>query len=326
MVFAGDSLTDGAAWPDWVVATLAANGVPRPRLFNAGVAGNTAADLRARYQADIVSLRPDLVVLHCGTNDVNRGVSLEAYRRDMTAVVRGIRTGGARVLLLTPPAMRDPERDATLRACCGVVYLLAARHCCAVADVHGLFTAAGQAGVELWGPDGIHHRVDGWRAMARGVLAALGCDMPLVEQTTPEPGTLTDWRVSPPVAWQAGEPYPACPDTWAPYDGSPAVRASWWQVCWLDRGGVMPLGMATAGQGVGAYAETIIRGDVERSVLLRVGGSPPLAAWLNDAMVWDNRASHGYHPDADRLPVTLRTGENRLRLFTTWVCYAAIDG
>lgn len=325
IVFAGDSLTDGAAWPDWVVATLVANGVPRPRLFNAGVAGNTAADIRARFQADIVSLQPDLVVLHCGSNDVNRGVSLESYQRDLAAVVRGTRQSGARVLLLTPPSMREPERDAKLQACCDVVRLLAQRYRCVVADIHEEFAVAARAGVELWGPDGVHHRIDGWRTMARGVLSALGTLNPLVEETIPEPGMLTDWRVSPPVPWQTGEPYPACPDAWTSYDGAPAVRESWWQVCWLDRGGVMPLGTATAGQGVGAFAETVIHSDDEHTALLRLGGSPPLAAWLNGALIWDNRALHGYHPDADRVRVSLRAGENRLRLFTTWVCYAAID-
>jgi len=162
--------------------------------------------------------------------------------------------------------------------------------------------------------------------MARCVLDALGCAAPLAEVTPPEPGALTAWSVSPPVPWREGDPYPPPPAAgWIPYDGSPAVReTSWWQACWLDRGGVMPLGRPEAGNGVGAYAETVLSTDSARDAVLSIGGSPPLAVWVNGALVWDNRLPHGYHPDADRVCVMLRAGENRLRVFSTWLFHVAI--
>jgi len=146
LLFLGDSLTDGAAWPDWVVETLVGQGMPRPRLHNAGVAGDTAARMRARYRADVLARHPDLVVMHGGTNDANRGVPVADYARDMAAMVRGIRAAGARVLVLTPPAMRDAERDARLRLLIPLVLDIAARHGCSVADAHGASAPPRRAG------------------------------------------------------------------------------------------------------------------------------------------------------------------------------------
>ena len=49
IVFAGNSLTDGSAWCDWVIETLQANGYPDLILFNAGVAGDDTPRLKRRY-------------------------------------------------------------------------------------------------------------------------------------------------------------------------------------------------------------------------------------------------------------------------------------
>lgn len=69
IVFTGNSLTDGSAWCDWVVETLQTNGHPGLVLFNAGVAGNSTAQLKARYAKDVLALKPDLVIVNIGTVD-----------------------------------------------------------------------------------------------------------------------------------------------------------------------------------------------------------------------------------------------------------------
>ncbi|OPZ83248.1 MAG: hypothetical protein BWY76_02365 [bacterium ADurb.Bin429] len=87
----------------------------------------------------------------------------------------------------------------------------------------------------------------------------------------------------------------------------------------------MPLGRPEAGNDVGAFARTVLVEENEHEVVLHVGGSPPLAVWLNEELVWDGRTPHGYHPDADRFSVTLRAGENRLTVFSTWLFHVSID-
>lgn len=334
IVFVGDSLTDGSAWPDWVVETLATNGTPGLRLFNAGVAGNTSAQVYARLQADVLSLQPDLVVLCIGTNDVNTGVTLDAYRQNLAAIAKAVREQGARMLLLTPPAMGDAKRNETLHLVDGVIRDVAAQYGCAVTDVHAAFEHGLTEGKALLGPDGVHHRIDGWRTMARSTLDALGCPAPLVEKTRLYPGTITDWWCGPQLEWKSGQPYPQ-PETdpqfdpakagWTHWDGAALRDASWWQTCWIDRGCVLPLGSVTPVAGKAAFAMTTIKAARAKTVLLRIGGSPPVMVWLNGVLVCDGTKLHGYHPDADRLEVKLRRGTNRLAVFSTWMFHIAID-
>ena len=86
IVFAGDSVTDmGSEQPVGeglfdslgtgyvrVVENLLSAFYPeiRLRITNSGVAGNSSRDLLARYQRDVVDLRPDWVSICIGINDV----------------------------------------------------------------------------------------------------------------------------------------------------------------------------------------------------------------------------------------------------------------
>lgn len=352
IVFTGNSLTDGSAWCDWVVETLAANGHPNLVLFNAGVAGNSTAKLRARYAKDVLELRPDLVVVNVGTLD---GKPPDDYRRDLGWIVEATRAAGARMVLMTPAPIRDTDRP-TYRspAYALVVRELAARHDCTVVDTQKVFDEGLAEGREMWGPDGVHHTIEAWRGMARAVLDALGCTAPLVEKTSLYPGAVTDWLIGPAVPWTNAAPvhlpnmpedydpiaagkgaYPPVPehfDGWRPYDREREIaETSWWQKCWLERGGVMPLGQhvskdkpGTPSRDKGAFATAVVVSPEERQTTLHVGGSPPYAVWLNGQMVWNGHVLHGYHPSQDRVPVTLRKGENRIVVFTNWLFYVSV--
>jgi hypothetical protein len=198
--------------------------------------------------------------------------------------------------------------------------------------------------------------------MGRAVLAALGCRATMVEKVSIYPDALTEWFVSAPVSWKPapaasqwrtrpadfdpvacrpGE-YPPLPDIpdgfdpvaagWRKFDREAEIkRTSWWQVSWLERGGVMPMGQEVAKDSpgapsadAGAFALAIVKADKETPTTMRVGGSFPYAVWLNGKLVWNGRFLHGYHPDADRFPVTLRKGENHVLVFTNWLFYVSL--
>lgn len=75
-------------------------------IINAGVGGNTSAQLLARVDVDVIAKRPDIVVLMIGTNDIiNSGklTAYEVYKRQLTQLVDQISQSGAKVLLLSPP-------------------------------------------------------------------------------------------------------------------------------------------------------------------------------------------------------------------------------
>ncbi|MET9276237.1 SGNH/GDSL hydrolase family protein [Kribbella sp. NPDC003557] len=79
IVFAGDSVTDcgrrtdPAGLGDGYVRALSDDlGERRPTIVNAGISGNRAADLAARWSADVLAHDPSLVSILIGINDTWR--------------------------------------------------------------------------------------------------------------------------------------------------------------------------------------------------------------------------------------------------------------
>lgn len=333
--FVGDSLTDTTAWPHWVIHTLHRNGYPDVTYFNAAICGDTIAMVKARLKADVLDLKPDLVILCIGVNDTINMVPRDQYRSDMDNVLGQIRAQNARILLLTPPSLKKPEYNAELFARDDLLRELARKHGCVLGDLHQYFESIIKKGKRLWGDDGIHQELDGWRAMGQCVLDSLGCAAPMIEKSEPDPGSVTHWMISPNVPWKTGEPIPE-PDLKESFDAARAgwksfnrdaelKQVSWWAVGWLECGGVLPFGEPRrVKDAVGVFAFSQVVSGADTQATMAVGGSPPLAVWLNGALVWSSTKAHGYHPNADRLPIRLKKGDNRLIVFSTWLFHLSI--
>ena len=103
----GDSFTIGTSvgqnerWPDQLVAK-----VPELELVaNLGVNGFTSADVIAVELPQLHALRPELVTLLIGVNDVVQGVPEATYRRNVAAILDelvGV-VGARRILVVTTP-------------------------------------------------------------------------------------------------------------------------------------------------------------------------------------------------------------------------------
>jgi lysophospholipase L1-like esterase len=84
-------------------------GLPRYQFINRGVAQQTTAQALARFDHEIPSLRPDIVVLELGVNDLKtiplfpsrRHDIVETSKRNMHEIVGKIRALGAEVVLVT---------------------------------------------------------------------------------------------------------------------------------------------------------------------------------------------------------------------------------
>ncbi|MEV0546123.1 SGNH/GDSL hydrolase family protein [Nocardia salmonicida] len=111
VVAAGASMTQGTLGADWVGALRERPEFAGYTFVNAGVNGNTVADLLGRVDTDVVRCRPDAVVVLVGTNDVRGEVSVDRYRADLGALVDRIESQtSARVALLSlPPLGEDLE-------------------------------------------------------------------------------------------------------------------------------------------------------------------------------------------------------------------------
>ena len=73
---------------------------PRARLMNLGVGGATAASVLSRQLPQALELRPDLVTLSVGPNDITGERSLWAYARDIDSILRTLTDGTTAVVVV----------------------------------------------------------------------------------------------------------------------------------------------------------------------------------------------------------------------------------
>jgi acyl-CoA thioesterase I len=177
----GDSITsDALSWFELIAAVGARRG-SGARFVNAGISGDTTADLRKRASR-IAELRPDWALVMIGANDCQRHgpgedllVSPAETLRNLLALDAALRRTGAAVVWITPPPVDEPALSAVLTAR-GLSFRVADLHAVArsmrdvsdaVIDVQGSFDRP-----ELW-EDGVHPSPKGQRLIARQVLHAL---------------------------------------------------------------------------------------------------------------------------------------------------------
>jgi lysophospholipase L1-like esterase len=104
VVFIGDSIT--ARWD--------LNGYFGKGFINKGVESQNAEEIAARFQTDAVDLRPDIVVILAGTNDVRSEGDLALAHDSVAAMVQLARANGIRPVVCTiPPVLAHLESAQT---------------------------------------------------------------------------------------------------------------------------------------------------------------------------------------------------------------------
>jgi acyl-CoA thioesterase-1 len=95
---------------------------PQARLVNLGQGGATAGDVRRRQLGRAIALRPDLITVSVGPNDITERRTERQYEDDMDAILAALahRTSALVVVNLIPditvtPRFRQHERAAALR-------------------------------------------------------------------------------------------------------------------------------------------------------------------------------------------------------------------
>ncbi len=209
LVFIGDSITDAgrdpsgeaSPWlPDYglgrgyVSQIWASLTSARPeagiRCFNKGISGNTVRNLEERWTRDVVDLRPDVLCVMIGINDVWRQFDVPdrpevhvgpgEFRDTLNRLL-----GAARPLLhslyLASPFFIEPSREDPMRRRMdeygAIVRDLAATHGATFLDVQAAFDAMlahRHASSIAW--DRIHPGPHGHAAIARTFLKAFAVD------------------------------------------------------------------------------------------------------------------------------------------------------
>ena len=168
IVFAGDSVTDmGSAQPVGeglfdnvgrsyvrVVENLLAACYPevQVRVTNAGISGNTSRDLLARFDRDVVNLKPQWVAICIGINDVWRQfdcpaipdchVLPEEYEKNVEEMILRIKEKVKGIFLLTPyiiePCREDKMRN-RMDEYVAICKKLAEKHGCCLVDFQQMY-------------------------------------------------------------------------------------------------------------------------------------------------------------------------------------------
>lgn len=165
----GDSFTIGTSvavverWPDQLVARLPALQL----VANLGVNGFTSRDVIEVELPQLDGLRPELITLLIGVNDVVQGVPPETYRRNVGQILDDLiaRVGAGHVLVVTTPDYTvtpagadygDPaQQSAAIRAFNAIITELATARGIAVVDIYDISLEAA-TDRSLVASDGLH--------------------------------------------------------------------------------------------------------------------------------------------------------------------------
>jgi lysophospholipase L1-like esterase len=200
LLFQGDSITDmkwGRNQADrnhylghsYVYLIAARLGVDMPEaqldVYNRGMSGHKVRDLRNRWQQDAIDLKPDLLSILIGINDVGRnleGVDTAAWEADYRHILDASRAANPelRIVLLDPfvlPSGRLKSPDAfkkwrdQVERLLPIVAKLAKDHDAVHVKTQAIFDAAAAAvSPERWIWDGVHPLPQGHELIARNWL------------------------------------------------------------------------------------------------------------------------------------------------------------
>lgn len=207
LVFIGDSITDcerarpvgeglfGAVGKSYVGLIEGFLGAIHPaaaiRVVNMGTSGNTVLDLKARWQTDVLELKPDWLSIMIGVNDVWRQFDLprqteihvppKVYEKTLNELVRTTRPQVQGLILMTPFYI-EPNRDDAMRARMdqygAIVKKVAAKNRALCIDVQAAFDEVLQhmhPNAIAW--DRVHPNIIGHAIIARAFLRAVGVSL-----------------------------------------------------------------------------------------------------------------------------------------------------
>lgn len=105
VVFMGDSITDG-----WKLAEY----FPQKPYINRGISGQTTPQMLIRFRPDVLNLKPKVVVILAGTNDIsgNTGPTTpEAIQGNLTSMAELARVNGISVVLSSIMPVSDYHKN-----------------------------------------------------------------------------------------------------------------------------------------------------------------------------------------------------------------------
>lgn len=199
LLFIGDSITDcgrredqpdkiGSGYVrivrDWLLSRDAA---AAPRVVNMGISGNKIGDLEKRWQRDVLDLKPDVLSVYIGINDVwhglepgREGTTIDAYARVYRELMTRTRAAlpHCKFVICEPSVIwlaAHPQANDVLQSYVTASQEIARAFDAPLVPLHGAFVDANARRPEVpWTSDGVHPTSIGHTLIARTWLKATG--------------------------------------------------------------------------------------------------------------------------------------------------------
>ena len=119
VIFLGDSITqqgenfEGEGTYKGFITSLRENVSQEVELINKGIGGNKVPDLLLRYNDDVLKLKPNIVFIYIGINDVwhkydwGTGSDIDIYEKGLRKIITDIKAVGAKIILCTPTVIGE---------------------------------------------------------------------------------------------------------------------------------------------------------------------------------------------------------------------------
>ncbi|AWK86497.1 SGNH/GDSL hydrolase family protein [Azospirillum thermophilum] len=154
----------------------------RIEVLNKGIGGESAGANLVRFAADVLSVRPDLVVWQIGTNDRFQNLPLADFAATVRDGVAQLRAAGIDVIFMNPQSFPDEARFPGYAAYAASVVDLGRELGVPVLDRYGImkwWLESGRFPAEtILSPDGLHLRDASYRCLAEFVADMIDVQQP----------------------------------------------------------------------------------------------------------------------------------------------------
>jgi len=175
VVFMGDSITEG--WGMKATPTSPARGVffPGKPYLNRGISGQTSPQMLVRFRQDVIDLKPQVVVILAGTNDIaeNTGkMTLDETEGNIESMSELARASGIRPVLCSVLPSTDfwwhkgLEPAPKIKLLNEWIKMYAAKHDLDYVDYYSAMVNDEGGLKKEFSPDGVHPNAAGYAIMA----------------------------------------------------------------------------------------------------------------------------------------------------------------
>jgi lysophospholipase L1-like esterase len=175
IVYFGDSITEGwgTVYPDFFVGKT---------YINRGISGQTTPQMLIRFRADVIELKPKIVVILAGTNDIagNTGpITLETILGNLISMCELAKANNIKVILCSVlPAYDYPwkpglEPADNIEALNAMILKYAKTNKICHVDYYSSMVDERKGLKSIYSQDGVHPNKEGYRVMEPIVEAAI---------------------------------------------------------------------------------------------------------------------------------------------------------